>query len=146
MRRVAAIIAAVMSVTTGGPLRCPCHLIALLQPECCAAPVAQPAAERPVEHCCGCKAHRAPQPEPTDPQPSPHRPPCPHVPGIDLVPPHAPGERAASGHELGDPAVMALGGGHVSASARASDSPPPVPVTLAASPPDRLRYSHAFRC
>ena len=31
MRAVVAILAAVMSVTTGGPLRCPCHLLALLK-------------------------------------------------------------------------------------------------------------------
>ncbi|MBX9582895.1 MAG: hypothetical protein K2X87_21515 [Gemmataceae bacterium] len=145
MRLVAAIIAAVMSVTTGGPLRCPCHLVARLRTEPAAVPVPQSAVERPADRCCGCKTNREPRPEPTDPRPAPH-PPCPHGPGIDLVPPLATGERVVGGHGSGDQAVTAPGDGHDCPSAWGLDPPLPVPVAVAASPHDQLRYCHAFRC
>lgn len=146
MRVVATIIAAVMSVTTGGPLRCPCHLLALLRTEPAVARTAQPLVERPTGDCCGCKSHREPQPEPTDPRPAPHHPACPHGPGIDLVPPLATGERVTGGHESGTSAVMALGDSHAYLLAWGYESPRPMPAAFAASPPDRLRYCHAFRC
>ena len=145
MRLAAAILATVMSVTTGGPLRCPCHLLALLRtgPSTVVAP---PAAEQEASGGCGCRVHREPQPEPTDQRPRPHRPPCPHGPGVDLLPPLSTGERVVGGHDSGDPVVTLPGHGYAPTTASSYDSAVSAHVTPAASPPDRLRYCHAFRC
>lgn len=144
MRSLVAILAAVMAVTTGGPLRCPCHIAALLRANSAARAVQSPA-EKPIERRCGCKAHGEPQPGPTTPRPSPDHPPCQHGPGLDLAPPLAACERVGGGFDWGDPAAVTDNAGRISA-AWGVHPHLPVPVTLAASPPDPLRYCHAFRC
>lgn len=146
MRLVATIIAAVMSVTTGGPLRCPCQLVPLLRPEAAVCETIRPIEGQTVERCCGCKGHREPNSEPTAPRPSPDRPPCQHGPAIDLVPPAHPGERVTDGTDPTDPATP-CGGDPASVSPVLSlDTPLRVRLAPFTSLPDRLRYCHAFRC
>ena len=150
MRLVAAIIAAVMSVATGGPLRCPCQLAALLRDTPCTdqsasavrtLPTTPPSA---LHSGCGCKTHTTDDEQP----PAEHQPdrpePCNHGPGIDLVAPSTV-ERQAGDSELGNPLSVPSGG--------AAASPCRVPDTsfvssaeIDSSPPARLRYCHSFRC
>src|SRR6188768_2021002 len=104
MRAVTAIVAAVLSVTTGGPLRCPCQYAALLRP----TPVptkASPRAAEPPCRTCPCHAHQEPDsPAPAAPEPGPGHPPCPHGPGVDVTPPPAGSDRGGDGQPGNPPA------------------------------------------
>ncbi len=100
MRILAAIIAALMSVTTGGPLRCPCQLAKLGPPV--GWPCQETAAQPPAPtHQCGCKTHTTDERRaPADDRPGGHPPgdhaPCHHGPVADLAAPAA-AERPAGG-------------------------------------------------
>ena len=152
MRASVAIIAAVMSVTTGGPLRCPCQLAALFPgnqfpPGAACDTEAYPAIPAENEkHCCSCIKHHEPErPAPTKPTQAPDAP-CEHGLGADLVPLVANGERVAGDLNPGDP-VFALAGRSYPF-LKASVQPVAIP-TLSGSlsgHPDQLRYCHAFRC
>ncbi len=140
MRALTAIVAAVLSVTTGGALRCPCQLAPLFRPVAVATPDA-PQPEKSPCRSCPCHAHEEPDSrEPVAPEPGPGRPPCPHGPGVDVTPPPAGSDR------VGDDAATALEhqalaprpGAPVARLAPAGTTLPP--------PPDHLRYCHAFRC
>lgn len=150
MRAAVAILAAVMSVTTGGPLRCPCYLVALLNG---GTAVAAPPADCPLPTptpCCPCKAHReADEPksaEGSTPERTPHpSAPCNHGPGIDLVAPTASGERLAGESETGH-GTLALSAERLDLSPSHADlvrTLLPDPPSSAHSP---LRYCHSFRC
>ena len=141
MRVLTAIVAAVLSVTTGGPLRCPCQL----------AKVARPAAPATVcddaPGCRSCPCHRNAEPVSLQgqcPEPAPERVPCPHGPALDLTPPPAGVERvgddspAFDGGAFGEhPAARLVCNQAAGSRATTPAYPPPV---------DHLRYSHAFRC
>ena len=145
MRLLATIIAVVMSVTTGGPLRCPCQLAALVRGTTCVAETVQVDPATFETHTCCCQSHREPEePQPTEREPSPGEP-CPHGPSVDLVLPTAGGERHAGGGGLGDFPVAAHG---------AVEIPLYCGLNLqlfvvcepTSSKSDRLRYCHSFRC
>ena len=152
MRLAMAIIVAVMSVFTGGPLRCPCHLAVLFTKR---PPTAQPFqvtrlpsnAERCSTHRCPCKTHRSPTgPEqPGEPAPVPGAP-CGHCPNFDLGLPAVNGDRLQTDRDTGDFTSAPFSrDAHVFLTTcldtllNASD-----PITSSA--PDRLRYCHSFRC
>ena len=146
MRALATIIAVFSAVTTAGPLRCPCHLVAQfggpahLPPTIPATPVAADC------HGCVCQSHaNSDESRPTEK--TPERPePCKHGQAVDLVAPIAGADR-----QLGD------GGADESPLAAPGDplatSPTGRRVTVLSAPPDphpssstRLRYCHSFRC
>lgn len=141
MRAVAAIIVAVMSVTTGGPFRCPCQLAALFKERACNTEATRPAPPVSEKHGCSCKHHsETERPAPSEPKPAPGVP-CEHGPKIDLVPPFAGGDRDLDDSVFADP-----GRSHALPltpvpPATSPDTPAPL-----SSPSDRLRYCHAFRC
>lgn len=148
MRTLAAIFAVLMSVTTGGPLRCPCQLAKLCLPSgqpCQEAP-AQPPASPPK---CGCKAHPAEkQRTPADNRPGERSPgdhaPCHHGPAADLAAPAA-GERPA-GDSTGDALTANLSGFTLSARPTAVGHGRAEGPVSAPSPQALLRYAHSFRC
>lgn len=150
MRNVAVIVAAVLTVFTGGPLRCPCQVAALLRDHTPAPPTrppTPPADEASRCGCCSCKAHRdaADPKQSAEREPAPGNP-CPHCPNIYLVLPVTNAERLPGDHDHGD------------WTAGPFDATPAVPLTrhphavfLPVSDshrpaPDRLRYCHSFRC
>lgn len=104
MRVAAAILAMVMSVTTGGSLRCPCHVLTLLKGDArCVSDTPNPVSNPDEDECCPCKSHRKKEENksPHSEKKSPCSPPCPHGSGIDLPPPYSSGERVAGDHDLG---------------------------------------------
>lgn len=152
MRAGAAIIAAVLSVFTGGPLRCPCRFAAVLvshsqtTPSLPMAP-SEDGAGGCGELSCSCKSH----PEPARPDAPTKRPPAPgvpcgHCPAVDLVLPGGSGERAVGDREPGG--VSAASFGDSSAAPLAHRPEPLVLLALecTSSAPNRLRYCHSFRC
>lgn len=150
MRSGATIIAAVLSVFTGGPLRCPCQLAALFEsyPPTVLTPHAatqEDEAGRSEKHRCSCKTHREPAPpeQPIEQKPTPGVP-CQHCPGVDLVPPVATGERLASDRDLGD--WSAAFPDAAFPQTHRPDTLHPVTHLMTTSAPDRLRYCHSFRC
>jgi hypothetical protein len=149
MRLVAAIIAAVMSVATGGPLRCPCQFAALFRNTPCTdqsavrtLPTTQPS---DLHSCCGCKT----QTTDDEPPPAEHQPdqpePCSHGPGIDLVAPSTVDRQSGDLGAEGAP-FAATSGAFLSLRALVrhdlAERPPGSDTSLHA----RLRFSHAFRC
>ena len=145
MRLWAAILAAFMSVTTVGTLRCPCQFAALFERTISRERTSQVHAEVPAEHRCPCHAHQDSEP-PCPAEEDPHQPvpSCPHGPGLDLATPTTVGERTGTD---GEPPVASL-----------AES---VPASLASLPSlvatrfhriydssqsHRLRYSHSYRC
>lgn len=153
MRMVAAMIAAVMSVATGGPLRCPCHFAALLRDTPCTAKSAPavralPTAPTTARHLgCGCKSHKTADEPPTEGQPvRPAQPePCKHGPGIDLVVPTAV-DRQSGDLGADDCTFGATSEGFPSCPALVRHGLTGRPVGSDSSLPALLRYSHAFRC
>lgn len=148
MRTLAAIFAAVMSVTTGGPLRCPCQLAKLCLPSerpCQDAP-ARPSAPT---HQCGCKAQtgderRAPADHrPGERSPGDHTP-CHHGPVADLAAPAA-GERLA-GDSTGDALSVSPSGFNLVARPTAVSGGRAGWLESAPSSQALLRYAHSFRC
>ena len=147
MRALAAIIVAVMPVTTGGPLRCPCRLAALFKTEPRVCDASRPAEDRPEKRGCPCKSHgESKEPGPGEPKPAPGHPPCSHHLGIDLAPPLAGAERVVHDRDPGNPAVAAVNDTCLFVPPLGTGvrllSPGAGPSQL----PDRLRYCHAFRC
>lgn len=147
MRAFAAITVAVMSVTTGGPLRCPCQLAALFRIETRLGLATRSTPDLPKGRCCPCESHADPGlPWPVEPKPSPHFPPCKHHLVIDLAVPHMDAGRVLDDRDSGDPTAVPVrdcGGAfpeNVTAAALLSSGGRPLP------PHDRLRYCHAFRC
>lgn len=147
MRVVAAILAMVMSVTTGG-LRCPCQVLTLLKGDTpCVSHLPIPASDSDNDECCSCKSHhkkhenKSPDPE----KKSPQMPPCPHGPGIDLPPPGSSAERIAGDHELGV-AVGLTRESSIPVIARLLDLTCAEPADTFAPPLHALKYCFAFRC
>ena len=148
MRSLAAILAAVMSVTTGGPLRCPCQFAALFENQervsCADAPPPVQAANE--KHCCSCNRHHEPEePSPAQPKRTPASPPCQHAPAIDLAPPLVGGERTAGEYEPGGLNFAADIETSLGLLAFRPDAPLPLPSNLDSAPPDQLKYCHSFR-
>lgn len=149
MQRAAAIIVAVLSVLTGGPLRCPCRLVALFA-DCVLTD--QPASvEGEADRCggerCSCKPHREPAlPEqPPERLPAPGVP-CQHCPNVDLVPPVTIGERLEGDRDPGDMTAVPHDAAPADPLTRRPDALPLAVPELTSSAPDRLRYCHSFRC
>ncbi len=141
MRHLAAIIAAVLSVTTGGPLRCPCRLATLTT-----APAKATSEERGDSGCshqCGCKSHAGKDVDRQAPPSSPRPEPCDHGPGIDLLAFTAVDRQAddAGGTQLVVPGVARTGSELARKHALVPD-----PSGRSTSPTSHLRYAHAFRC
>lgn len=151
MRALATIIAAVLSVTTGGPLRCPCLLVPQIR-AACVETVAPPSGDDSSPSGCRCRAHQEAEVPPLTPPDSPHQgrhepphAPCPHGPGIDLTAPPAGVEQGESQSGAEQPALVGAGTfalvlstlGYVAA----SHPPAPPPATC-----QHLRFCHAFRC
>lgn len=153
MRAVVTIIVAVMSVVTGGPLRCPCQFATMFRAVTCstestsAVRIPQTPQSAADHSGCGCKAHMAADDQPPEERHPVQPEPCNHGPGtnIDLVAPTTVDRQSrdfgafniscavTSGVHLTYPALLRHG---ITASPRGSDS------TL----PTLLRFSHAFRC
>lgn len=157
MSRAAAIIAAVLSVITGGPLRCPCHLAALFlspSPAVRTTTAAPPKGEagRCDDQRCSCKTHREPAPpeqpteQPTDQQKPAPGVPCQHCPNVDLAPPAATGERLAGDRDPGDWSADSPASAPVGTQTLRPDTLVLIPGPVTPSAPDRLRYCHSFRC
>ena len=144
MRAAVALLAMVMSVTTGGPLRCPCRVAALLHTSTCPAK-AEPRAASPEKHRCHCQTHRGqPESKPKEPNRTP-QPPCEHSTAVDVISPTA-AERVA-----GDEEPEVTGGFSPWSSTFAHITLPP--LTLAARVPiprfasrTLLQLAHALRC
>lgn len=144
MRLWAAILAAVMSVTTGGTLCCPCQFAALCERTISHERAIQVHTEAPAEHRCPCHAHQ--DSEPPCPAEEQHQPvpSCPHGPGLDLATPTTFGERTstdgefqvASFEDMAPVFSVSLPTLSVAKSLFALDS----------SQPHRLRDSYSFRC
>lgn len=144
MRIWAAIFVAVMSVATGGPLRCPCQVKAMFEGMTSLAAVPKPKSEKAPRHPCTCHAHQQEEQHgPNEPRPEPNCPTCPHGPGVDLVPPVAAGERTAGERSFGETTF-----GYASVSLAATTISlrrSPAFIEPNSSPPEQLRYCHAFR-
>ena len=151
MCRVLAIIAAVMSVMTGGQLRCPCQFVSLrsdlpntaeLSPasrDSCT--VSFPSRDR----CRGCGAHRdADCPSPVKKRPIHHEP-CGHSLGVDLAP-FAAADRLSNleGSEVGSVATTSCA--LLPLLIRVPPSFEVKPFGPDSAPLTRLRYAHSFRC
>jgi hypothetical protein len=152
MRAGAAIIAAVLSVFTGGPHRCPCRFAAVLVSYSQTAPSLPTAASEDGtggsgELSCSCKSHPEPaRPDvPTKRKPTPGVP-CGHCPAVDLVLPSGSGERAVGDREPGDVSAASFGDSAAAPLAHRPDPLALVPLERTSSAPDRLRYCHSFRC
>lgn len=148
MRLSAAILAMLMAVTTGGPLRCPCQIWALLKSEAVESQqcIALPTVEDD-EACCSCKSHhikhdnKPPEPE----KRSPRHLPCKHGPAIDIAPPISHAEGVGEHHDLAAAVDLSV-----------ESAIPPIVRLLApsgcapseplASPLHALKYCFAFRC
>ncbi|QDU21349.1 hypothetical protein [Urbifossiella limnaea] len=141
MRALTAIVAAILSVTTGGPLRCPCQLADLLRP---AAPAAV-CDNAPVCRSCPCHRHAEPDdPQPRSPDRVPERVPCPHGPALDITPPPA-GEYGVGNDTPSDEGIAFCE--DVAVRVAVIGDATPTALKLAQTPPvDHIRYSHAFRC
>lgn len=156
MQRAAAIIVAVLSVLTGGPLRCPCRLVALFADRVPTVLTAQPTSvEGEPDRCggerCSCKSHREPALPEQPPERTPERlpapgVPCQHCPNVDLVPPVTIGERLAGDRDPGDMTAAPHDAAPADPLTRRPDALPLAVPELTSSAPDRLRYCHSFRC
>lgn len=156
MQRAASIIVAVLSVLTGGPLRCPCRLVALFADCVPTVLTAQPASvEGEPDRCggerCSCKSHREPAPPEQPPERTPERlpapgVPCQHCPNVDLVPPVTTGERLAGDRDPGDLTAAAHDAAPADPLTRRPDARALAAPEFTSSAPDRLRYCHSFRC
>lgn len=151
MRAVVAIIVAVMSVATGGPLRCPCQFAALFRTATCVpesasaartAPTPQPAAQHSG---CGCKSHTAADEQPPEERQPAQPEPCKHGPGIDLVPPTTLDRQSGDLGAEGIPSA-AVSDGFLLCLALVRHDFTTRPAGSDASLPTRLRFSCAFRC
>ena len=155
MRQVAAIIAAVLSVLTGGPLRCPCQLAAHFADYAHAASIVLTPRPSSVEgkpghrggERCSCKTHRGPAlpGQPTERPPAPGVP-CQHCPNVDLALAVTLGERLAGDRDPSDMTAAPL-----EAAQTVPLTCPPDALSLAvpqltSAAPDRLRFCHSFRC
>ena len=139
MRMVAAVLAAVLSVATGGPLRCPCQLAQLV---CGTERVAEARAD--AEHLgCPCRTHRdSESSQPSEYGRVPVKP-CDHGPSIDFVASVA-GERSLGNDvSYGDPALD-VHARTVPIDRSFGPFLPVPPVSVAVS--DRLKYCHSFLC
>lgn len=146
MRDLTAIIVAVMSVTTGGPLRCPCQLAALCRGETHSGPVTRTVQPQPKNRCCPCESHADPGlPGPVEPKPSPNSPPCNHHPVIVLAAVHAGAERVYDDREPGDPTAAPVSDIARVLPAHAAGAALLCLAGRSLPPNDRLRYCHAFR-
>lgn len=143
MRSLAAILVAVMSVTTGGSLRCPCQLWTLLGPGAptCEGPPTQTSA---TENLCACKGHRnLPPGGPSEPSPCQKTPSCPHTASVDVILPSA-GERLTADEDSGFSVPLVIEGAyashHVFAVGLLNNT-----AGHPSEPSDRLRFCHSFR-
>lgn len=152
MRLAVAIIVAVMSVVTGGPLRCPCQLAVLFNNRLPTAPPLQATrltaeTERCSTKHCPCKSHQPPvDPEqPAERTPVPGAP-CGHCPNFDLGLPVGNGDRLQTDRDTGDfTSAPFARDTHVFLTA-CLDTPVTAIDPIDSSAPDRLRYCHSFRC
>lgn len=151
MRAAAAIIAAILSVFAGGPLRCPCQLAAVFEsrPPTTRSHQTAPTDNEAVR--CGCRhsscqtqKESVGQAQPTEQQHAPQVP-CEHRPGVDLVLPGGGGERASGERATGEVTAAPFECAHA-LSVPQPATQLPVPRHLTTSAPDRLRYCHSFRC
>lgn len=149
MRTLVAIIAAAMSITTGGPLRCPCQLVKHCLASALPTPSATTLPAPPPAHRCGCQSHASDDQQlPDKSAPDDRRPqdesPCQHSPGADLAAP------PSAERQIGSFAADIL----VSAPVCPVDLAPSssqaglAPGILNTGPASRafLRYAHSFRC
>lgn len=145
MRHLAAIVAAVMSVTTGGPLRCPCQVTAFVRSSACESASGQtkPAADQPQK--CGCKAHAAAEAPPPAEETPPTPEPCKHGRGIDLVAPAAGSDRQAGASEHAGVSLVVSTETLGSLAVRRGSSLPHGTHGTHTTLLSRLRYSHSFR-
>lgn len=152
MRLAVAIIVAVMSVVTGGPLRCPCQLAVLFNNRLPTAPPSQVTrlaaeSERCSSRQCPCKSHQTPvDPErPAERTPVPGAP-CEHCPNFDLSLPVGNGDRLQTDRDTDDFASAPFAREtHVFLTA-SPDTLVNASGSITSWAPDRLRYCHSFRC
>ena len=140
MRVVAAILAMVMSVTTGGPLRCPCQVLTLLKGD---SPSTSSLPTPDDDDCCSCKSHLKKH-ENKSPDPEKKLPPCQHGPEIDLPPPSN-ADSLVEGHDLavaGDLNCESL----IPSNAPFRDASRVASRNHHAPPLQVLKYCFAFRC
>jgi hypothetical protein len=143
MRTLTAILVAILSVTTSGPLRCPCHLASFFN-----APVCESLAkfDREATDClqsCGCR-HNEPDEAPShDKTPSPQS--CPCGPAIDLEPPLVAADRVPNGDECDrcvyEPLLDLIPDRMFAATRWTIAEAITVECSLS-----QFRYAHSFRC
>lgn len=146
MRALTAIVVAVMSVTTGGPLRCPCQLAALCRAETRFGLATRTVPHQPESRCCSCESHAAlGLPGPVEPKPPSNSPPCEHHPVIALAVLHAGAERVLDDRNPGDSTEAHGGNSDHVVSAHAANVAVHSATERSLPPCKHLRYSHAFR-
>lgn len=142
MRMVAAVIAAVLTVTTGGPLHCPCQFA----PFVCGTDRIADCQTADEARSCPCHSH----PESDSPQP-PKRggvpvKPCEHGPGIDFAASVTTGERPVVDQDSFDGPVWISNA--IARTSQTVDSNGRTQIDGPFSPSEsgRLKYCHSFRC
>lgn len=142
MRSVTAVIAAILSVVTGGPLRCPCQVAALGRG---AEHVAEFHAANEADDC-PCHSHRKPcLPQSTEHKHAPCEP-CRHGAAIDVLAPVVTGERLSGEREAVDRMPLVPGDCSQGSPGCGLDGMPLDNIPVSSSASDQLRYCHSFLC
>ena len=149
MRLAATILAAIMSVTTGGTLHCPCQIQSLFPCSTSVSAIPNSQSEATAKQSCSCSTHRDAQElshPGHEPEPKPEGPTCPHGPSIDFVSPIIGGERNTGDRDSVGLAFHFDGLSLVSTRKVSSLNSDTNQLIHHSSAFDLLRYCHAFHC
>lgn len=149
MRLAATILAAIMSVTTGGTLRCPCQIQGLLPCSTSVFAISNSHSESTAKQLCSCSTHRDAQElshSGHEPEPKPESPTCPHGPSIDFVTPIMGGERNTGDRDSAGLAFHFDCLSRVSPRELNSLNSDTNQVKHRSSAFELLRFCHAFHC
>jgi hypothetical protein len=137
-----AVIAAVLTVTTGGPLRCPCQFPQLV---CETDRIAESLSADETLNC-PCHSHHKSELPPSSEQGRAPAKPCEHGPGIDIAALVTNGERPTVYHDSFDgPELDSILDSHTSQNDQ-SNGRMLLDCPGRTSESDRLKYCHSFRC
>lgn len=142
MRMSAAVIAAVLSFATGGPLRCPCHFAQLVRGmdrnvDCRTAD---------EDHGCPCHSHRESDKSPSHERGGVPVKPCEHGPGIDIAASVTTGDRRVVDHDSFDGPGLTSNVNARSSQADGLNGRMLLDCPDSPSESDQLKYCHSFRC